>query len=881
VKKIDHGFVANVRKGFETTYIDPYQLAKYNASRIVKNMEEYLEDRRRYVAPCTCLVTGSMMGKSRLIKEMTGMVPAIFVCARETSAFGGFPPATPEIMEWFQKGALSVTPDKNELKRDATGENAISTLQYSLFFVSTFRTLADYLTRPDFLKKYEVETYASHNDYSWTWNFFADIKDKGGEHEGEIAQFWREVVTDVMAEGRDHFTIGAAIEYYKHKYQPAATLAYAALKSSLSTVGYNIDNDFTLLLVFDEARQFCQLAAEDGAILRDDADIFRHSKPSSESNANSKDTISGFRALKRAMRLLCFGNPVTAIRTFGLFTDTTSRITNFQPLPGEDRSLRELQVELGTAGKEHFKPLIYFTTIDAYSRLYNTCASVENVADPERLVNFGRAGWRDMFIIHTRRSLNLAAETAGIKLINAVGRDTAEKSWAPYPTSHAEFIKLLAVLAPRICLTAGAYSLQANELVASHMAVLLKTDDQRHYLRMFYPSEPLLAEGAARLLLSYGWSQSLRVLEHYIQAGVVDAGFRGELLTKIVCLMAMDEVHIMTKSIFAAEFFFRFSRPVPVSDFLNHLISLDGIANKPENCSAKTVAEYILANHHPEIDHAKVDRFLSSGYVFFSHFTRVLDTLDIATVVQNFNRGAAIMCKPCNPDFDHFIPVVFKDAATAQFGPLDGPWNEEQIKHGRAGVSGIFIDSKNYGSTRNWVSYAQRVVPATKGGAKNFADEWGDNVFLSIVQDFGTGKGKHVELGPTTSHEMKLRSRKRSQIQLVMRGISGKTYECLNGSKEKPFRPKEMEGRIRYLSALAHAKADFLDFEWITDDGEKKVKIQRAVRDLISITVPADSDRYAEWTKERKRIAELTDGRKRRLEEDDLESERPQKKVRL
>jgi hypothetical protein len=582
------------------------------------------------------------------------------------------------------------------------------------------------------------------------------------------------------------------------------------------------------------------------------------------------------------MRLLCFGNTGTAIRAFGLFTDTTSRITNFQPLPGEDKSLRELQVQLGTAGEEHFEPLMYFTTIDAYSRLYNTCASVENVADPARLVNFGRAGWRDMYFIHTGRNLIVAAETAGIKLINEVGRDTAENPWNTRPASHAEFIKLLAVLAPRICLTAGAYSIEASELIASHMAVLMRTDEHRHYLRMFYPSEPLLAEGAARLLLSYGWSQSLRALEHYVQTGVMDAGFRGELLTKIICLMAMDEAHILTKTtIFKPDKFFQFSRPVPVSDFLNHLISLNGIANKPENCSAKTVAEYILAHHHSEIDHAKVDKFLSSGYVFFSHFARVDHTLDIATVVRSFNRGAAIMCKPCNPGFDHLIPVVFKDAATGQFGPLDGPWNEEQIKHGRAGVSGIFIDSKNYSSEQNWVTYVQDVAPHTKGGGKNFEDEWADNIFLSIVQDFGQGNylDKHIELGPCSSHAMVLRPRVRNQIQLVMRGISEQTFECLNDSEEKPFDQEEMNGRMRYLRALGRAKADFLDFEWIKD-AEDKIKIPPAIRDFANITVKPDSSRYAEWTKEKKRITDLTDQRKRRFENDDLVGERPQKKPR-
>src|SRR5204862_2126098 len=133
------------------------------------------------------------------------------------------------------------------------------------------------------------------------------------------------------------------------------------------------------------------------------------------------------------------------------------------------------------------------------------------------------------------------------------------------PLSHAVLIKLFAVLAPRICLTAGPYTLEASELVTSHMAVLMKTDKDRHFLRMFYPSEPMLAEAAANLLTTFGWSKPLQALQHYVQTGIVDAGFRGELLTKIVCLMAVDEVNNLTRTEPQANQLFPYSRPIRVS----------------------------------------------------------------------------------------------------------------------------------------------------------------------------------------------------------------------------------------------------------------------------------------------------------------------------
>ena len=90
-------------------------------------------------------------------------------------------------------------------------------------------------------------------------------------------------------------------------------------------------------------------------------------------------------------------------------------------------------------------------------------------------------------------------------------------------------------------MTIGPYTLEASELIASHLAVLTRTDDERHFLRTVYPSEPLLAEVSARLTHRYGWAHPLSALVHYIEGRIVEAGFRGELITKIICLMAMDE----------------------------------------------------------------------------------------------------------------------------------------------------------------------------------------------------------------------------------------------------------------------------------------------------------------------------------------------------
>jgi hypothetical protein len=50
-----------------------------------------------------------------------------------------------------------------------------------------------------------------------------------------------------------------------------------------------------------------------------------------------------------------------------------------------------------------------------------------------------------------------------------------------------------------------------------------------------------VAEVSAQLTYANDWASPLSALVHYVHGGIVEAGFKGELITKIVCLMAMDK----------------------------------------------------------------------------------------------------------------------------------------------------------------------------------------------------------------------------------------------------------------------------------------------------------------------------------------------------
>jgi len=125
---------------------------------------------------------------------------------------------------------------------------------------------------------------------------------------------------------KPHNSADLAVEYYNNDYKYDLTNSYKRLVKALETVGYR--GEITLLLVCDEARHLCEISAADGSSIQEDCDMFRGEKVSTQSAAVWGNVpFSTFRALRRALRFLAEeGDPVP--RVFGLFTDTSSRLTN-------------------------------------------------------------------------------------------------------------------------------------------------------------------------------------------------------------------------------------------------------------------------------------------------------------------------------------------------------------------------------------------------------------------------------------------------------------------------------------------------------------------------------------------------------------------------
>ena len=81
-------------------------------SQLREYMDRYVAQNGSWVAPYTSLVTSSMMGKSRHMKEVANHLPSVYICLRGEVRGYGYPPRSPSIVEWSSKGATTIVKER-------------------------------------------------------------------------------------------------------------------------------------------------------------------------------------------------------------------------------------------------------------------------------------------------------------------------------------------------------------------------------------------------------------------------------------------------------------------------------------------------------------------------------------------------------------------------------------------------------------------------------------------------------------------------------------------------------------------------------------------------------------------------------------------------
>jgi hypothetical protein len=280
--------------------------------------------------------------------------------------------------------------------------------------------------------------------------------------------------------------------------------------------------------------------------------------------------------------------------------------------------------------------------------------------------------------------------------------DFAEQKLAgmwPSPNDHDAPLASLAVLSCRLNLDIDP-SLEAGrriqaELVARRMATAYSIPSHGEYMHSGYPSEPLLAEAAARRMAKIrvhdheengrGDAMARKLLPH-LRSGLVDKGERRELVARLLLMLTQDKAveaqHARAKELSTAHGKVLYSSEVPVNDFMKTLLPYaweEIRQSTPDNCDGQTF-----------------ENAFNDAVVRFTHFGRAGDDYAVssAAACAAFIRGMAFQRRSGQGLIGIMVPVLLKRSA----------------KLGEEVMSGIFISIRDSGPA----SRKARVVDETE-----------------------------------------------------------------------------------------------------------------------------------------------------------------------
>src|SRR6185312_11125612 len=235
-----------------------------------------------------------------------------------------------------------------------------------------------------------------------------------------------------------------------------------------------------------------------------------------------------------------------------VFADTMSSLCNFSPLAEADPSFRPRTY------MELFPPFYQLCTFDLFARQksYLDC----------KIWEYGRVMWAAF------RSCGMTdgdlVTFAQSKLLG--GYEQMET----LPTITPQMA--IAILSSFASIEITPSSSLAKQVVAGNMAICLHVSHDRSSIMARYPSDPVLAEAAAKLVQDTfnheKRMQMLRVLANSLTNGLVERGKRGELIGSLIIGLAMQRCQ---KSHFQKRISFRYSQAVSLEALLNVFIDID------------------------------------------------------------------------------------------------------------------------------------------------------------------------------------------------------------------------------------------------------------------------------------------------------------------
>ncbi|KAI0773647.1 hypothetical protein C8Q74DRAFT_1438109 [Fomes fomentarius] len=249
----------------------------------------------------------------------------------------------------------------------------------------------------------------------------------------------------------------------------------------------------------------------------------------------------------------------------------------------------------------------------------------------------------------------------------------------------------VAVIDDRIMLAyEGSRHSQQHEmdLVASHMRTVYSIPRDREYVRSGYPSEPILAEAAARQLATWRRFESqepaVAILRDNLQHDLLARGEIGEAVGRLLLTLAHDHA-VMD----ASPTVLHFSRSISVEAFFRALY--------PEEIAERVLDS--VPDNRPNGTGEKLRDAYKKAVLNFTHFGKWADDSSWSehTAVGCFMRHMGIICQNNGAFVDVILPVLLD--RDAPLGPkvMSGIFVQFKLRQKPGSLAAYAIDEERLG----------------------------------------------------------------------------------------------------------------------------------------------------------------------------------------
>jgi hypothetical protein len=277
-----------------------------------------------------------------------------------------------------------------------------------------------------------------------------------------------------------------------------------------------------------------------------------------------------------------------------------------------------------------------------------------------RLFKMGRPFWGACLIQGGNTVVDSILKIAKSKIVGGTTFD----NWLTKVNNESSLNEneAISILGSRLAINICPYSQVSHNLVSDFLALCLWISKDRRALASKMCSEPILSHASAIVydrMNQQAQMKALDILAQSMKKGIVEAGYRGELVSRVLFILAWDSIWRSIKPL-AGEI--NITRKVKVKTYLQHLLS-----------------ESVM-------DSLKDWTFLDDDFwVFFTHFITLNYTPGKAAILSCMKRGAAIICRQNEWGIDLIIPMIRKSTIHSETTLL----NDED-------VSFILVSVNNY-----------------------------------------------------------------------------------------------------------------------------------------------------------------------------------------